>query len=380
MPAEERALEARRRRSTGAVVDFDPIRLSVARRLQRMQRSSLASQIGVSAAAITQYENGSARPTRATLAKLAIALGVPTDFFRLGRPLCEVPASEAHFRSLRATPAISRAQALAFAEISIAVVDLFEQYVEFPPTTDLLDPLDIHAPRSHVALRAAETRERLGLDTGPVPHVVRILESHGVVVLRLPDELDERVDAFSTEPANRPFVFLSPVKDDRARSRFDAAHELGHIVMHQGIDPGSKIVEQQAHQFATEFIAPSAQLLEELPRKVDWDMLLQAKTKWGISLAALAYRARESGIWTEHTYRRAAQQLSIWHCPEPGALGPPESPSLLGTAMALVEQTGVGLNELATASRIPADKLARIVMAGSETKPRIKVRATENSP
>ena len=380
MAAEDRTLEARRRRSTGAVVDFDPIRLSVARRLQRMQRSSLASQIGVSAAAITQYENGGARPTRATLAQLAIALGVPTDFFRLGRPLREVPASEAHFRSLRATSAISRAQALAFAEISIAVVDLFEQYVEFPQALDLLDPLDVTAPRNQVALKAAQTRERLGLDAGPVPHIVRLLEAHGIVVLRLPVDLDERVDAFSTQTADRPFVFLSPVKDDRARSRFDAAHELGHIVMHQGIDPGFKIVERQAHQFATEFIAPSSQLLDELPRKVDWDLLLAAKTKWGLSLAALAYRARESGIWGEHTYRRAAQQLSIWRYPEPGALGPPESPSLLGTAMTLVEQTGVGANELATASRIPSDQLVRIVMAGSETRPKIKLLSTDSSP
>ena len=225
MPVDDRAASAKRRRSTGAVTDFDPVRLSIARRLQRMQRSTLASHIGVTAAAISQYERGSARPTKATLAQIAVTLGMPSEYFRLGRRLREVPESEAHFRSLRATPAISRAQALAFAEMSICVVDLFEQYVEFPTSTDLLDPIDVHAARAEVAAKAAQTRMRLGLNQGPLPHVVRLLEAHGIVVLRLPVNLDERVDAFSTQAAHRPFVFLSPVKDDRARSRFDASHE-----------------------------------------------------------------------------------------------------------------------------------------------------------
>ena len=140
--------------------------------------------------------------------------------------------------------------------------------------------------------------------------------------------------------------------------------------MHQGADPGSKVVERQAHQFASEFIAPSLQLLEEIPRKLDWDALIEAKTKWGISLSALAYRARECGIWGENTYRRAAQQLRIWNYPEPGALGPPEAPSLLGTAVALIEQTGIGIDELATASGIPDRRSQGLSLPAANPSPR----------
>jgi transcriptional regulator with XRE-family HTH domain len=104
----EPVLRARRRRSSGTLVDFDGRRLSLARRLRRLQRTTLATKTSVTAAAITQFERGTARPTNAVVAEFALALGVPADFFRQGRPIEQVPASGAHFRSLRATPAIAR--------------------------------------------------------------------------------------------------------------------------------------------------------------------------------------------------------------------------------------------------------------------------------
>lgn len=132
---------ARRRRASGALVDFDGKRLSVARRLRRMQRTALAAQTSVTAAAITQYERGG-RPTNTVAAELALALGVPIEFFRQGRPLTAVTTGDAHFRSLRATPAISRDQALAFAEIALAVIEVIEQYVDLPQITDIIEPVD----------------------------------------------------------------------------------------------------------------------------------------------------------------------------------------------------------------------------------------------
>ena len=363
---------ARRRRASGALVDFDGKRLSVARRLRRMQRTALAAQTSVTAAAITQYERGG-RPTNTVAAELALALGVPIEFFRQGRPLTTVSTGEAHFRSLRATPAISRDQALAFAEIALAVIEVIEQYVDLPQVTDSIEPVDDEPSPTMIASIAANTRSRLRVEPGPVPHVTRLLEAHGIITLRLPPEIDPRVDAFSTEAGHRPLVLLSPLKDDRARSRFDAAHELGHLVMHQDVEPGSKIIETHAHQFAAEFLAPTPELEPDLPRKVDWDALLQAKTKWGISLAALVYRCHAIGLWGEHSYRRANQHLRSQGYPEPGPLGPPESPYLLGAAVDLLNQAGTTTDDLARASRFTIEQIDNIVAAGSETKPRLRL-------
>lgn len=373
MTSESEPLQrARRRRAGGTVVDFDGRRLSVARRLRRMQRTSLAARTSVTAAAITQFEHGG-HPTNAVAAELALALGVPVEFFRQGLVLTTVPAGAAHFRSLRATPAVSRDQALAFAEIALAVVEVIERYVDLPPVPEIIEPVDDEPSPEEIAGIAANTRMRLDVGPGPVPHMVRLLEAHGIVALRLPPEIDPRVDAFSTDAGSRPLVLLSPLKDDRARSRFDAAHELGHLVMHQDVEPGSRIIETHAHQFAAEFLAPTPQLEPDLPRRVDWDALLHAKAKWGISLAALVYRSHAIGLWGEHSYRSANRHLRTQGYPEPGPLGPPESPYLLGAATELLAQAGTGPEELARASRFTSQQISDVITAGSETRPRLRV-------
>lgn len=369
---------ARRRRTTGTSVEFDGRRLSLARRLRRLQRTTLAAKTTVSAAAITQFERGTSRPTNTVVAELALALGVPIDFFQRGRTIEQVPASSAHFRSLRATPAIARDQALAFAEIALAVVDVFEQYVDFPAITEIVDPVEDEPSRERIAELAALTRAKLGLQAGPVPNVVRLMEAHGIVVLRLPKDVDRKVDAFSTDVGSRPLVLLSPSKHDKARSRFDAAHELGHLVMHHEVEPGSKIIENQAHRFAAEFLAPSAELRPELPNRVDWETLLKLKAKWGISLKALIYRAHDLEVWGDYTYRNVSKQLAMQGLPEPGPLGLPESPSLLGRAASLLEDAGVESADLAVASRLTEHQINEVIEAGSDLKPKLRLAIDPN--
>jgi len=365
---------ARQRRTLGTATDFDGSRLALARRLARVSRSALARSVHVTPAAITQFERGTARPTSPVLAELALALGVPRDFFRNGRPLLAVPAGSAHFRSLRATPALSRDQALAFAELALGVVDIIEQHVELPqPDLPELALDELTTQRIAAAARAA--RNAFGLPDGPVGHVVRLLEAHGVLVLRLPGDLDRGVDAFSTYAAIRPLVFLSPTKDDKARSRFDAAHELGHLLLHHDVEPGNRIVENQAQAFAAEFLMPADQIIEELPTRLDWQRLHTAKKRWGTSLKALIYRAHSLGKMSDASYRRASRELAIAGNPEPGPLGPPESPSLLGAAADLLSQNGVSTQQLADAVRLPLSEVERVIAAGCDTRRVLRVSA-----
>ena len=59
--------------------------------------------------------------------------------------------------------------------------------------------------------------------------------------------------------------------------------------------------------------------------------------------------------------------------PEPGPLGPPESPYLLGAAVDLLNQAGTTTDDLARASRFTIEQIDNIVAAGSETKPRLRL-------
>ena len=373
-----RTAAARRRRGSGVAEDFDGRRLALARRLACMPRSELARRIEVTPAAVTQYERGLSRPTATVLARIGLALGMPQEFFSRGLDIPEVSSATAHFRSLRSTPANRREQALAFGELALAVLDLIERYVDLPTVRLPSIHLPAQPSEADIADAARRARRELAVGAGPVPHVVRLLEAHGVLVVRLPAEgFDARVDAFSSSEtaSGRPLVVMSPMKDDKARSRFDAGHELGHLVMHAGLAPRSKVVEVQAMSFAAEFLMPRAEIEDSLPTRVDWQTFHALKRHWGVSLQALVRRAHELGRLSDLSYRRANDRLRRWGHPEPGPLGPPESPSVLGAAAELLERSGTPLGTLAEAARIPLESLRAVVAAGRTDRPRLTIES-----
>jgi len=303
---------------------------------------------------------------------LAEVLGVPPEFFRAGNPVPALASDGAHFRSLRATTSLERETALAFAELALAVFDAVERYVELPAVRvpDLDVPPDLGT--SEARNLAREARQAMGLGAGPVPNVVRLLEAYGVAVVQL-NEASERVDAFSHQGGRRPVIVLSSLKGDKARRRFDAAHELGHLVMHHDTEPGSRLVEDQAHAFAAEFLAPSDQIGPELPTRLDWPTLHELKRRWGMSLKALVFQSHKLDRFGETTYKRAMKQLSVWGLPEPGPIGPPEAPVLLPRALELLDEPDTA-RWLARQTGLPIEIVARIVEAAGGEAPRPAVQ------
>jgi Zn-dependent peptidase ImmA (M78 family)/transcriptional regulator with XRE-family HTH domain len=370
----DRRRAATDRRAAGVAIDFDPARLALARRLAGMRRTTLAAALQVTAAAVTQYEKGQAKPTLPIVDRLADTLGVAQEFFRAGHPVPSLTASGAHFRSLRSTSALERERALAFAELALAVFMAVEQHVSLPAPR--LPELELPAELSTAdATRlAGQARQQLGLAAGPVPNMVRLLEAHGVAVVRLDQDDVRRVDAFSHH-GHRPIVLLNPAKQDKARSRFDAAHELGHLLMHHDTEPGGRLVEQQAQAFAAEFLAPTAELAPDLPDRLDWVALHSLKRRWGISLNALLVRAHALGKLTDGGYQRGLRQLATWGFPERGPLGPLEAPVLLSRALGLLGDLGGPegddvLNEVALEAGLPVTAVRRIAQAAGATDER----------
>jgi Zn-dependent peptidase ImmA (M78 family) len=212
------------------------------------------------------------------------------------------------------------------------------------------------------AAAARRTRAALDVPAGPVRHVVRLLETHGVLVLVLP-VLPADLDAFSVGTFPRPLVLLNPSKNDYFRRRFDAAHELGHLVMHADAEPGDRLVEDQANRFAAEFLLPEAEVADLLPRRVRWAELTALKERWGVSLAALLYRARTLRILDETAYRNATSTMSKrgWRRLEPGPHPPPEQPTLLTRALELLAADGIDRDRVADAARVTRADLDHLV-------------------
>lgn len=311
---------------------FKSGRLRLARELQGLTQAAVARGAGVSAAAISQFESGASRPSGETTRTLAEHLQVPVGFFAI----TTTEAHEGFFRSLKRTAVADRRRARALAHVAhdlavdpVVASGLPELSLPYRPVGTL------DAKLSTVEDVAAQVRRYWAVPPGPVADMVTLVESHGVAVIRLPlDSAD--VDAFSLPFDDRPVVVLSADKNDRARSRFDTAHELGHLVMHGQQIYGLKEIELQAHWFAAAFLMPADDIRTELPRRVDWPVLFQLKTRWQVSLAALLMRARTLGILSEAQYLTAIKTASArgWRRSEPIPLGAPERPALIGTALA----------------------------------------------
>jgi Zn-dependent peptidase ImmA (M78 family)/transcriptional regulator with XRE-family HTH domain len=352
------------------VVALDRARLQAGRELRGKSQTALARDAGVTAAAISQFENGHARPAPATLLKISSALDLPVGYFARRAGAHDAP--EAYFRSLRSTSATERRRAAALVGLVHELVHAVEEHVALPPV-DLPENTSA-ADDDEVEAAAAAAREHLGLDaTSPVPDVLRLLEKHGVVAARFRVDA-EKMDAFSVAYPDRPIVVLGADKGHRDRSRFDAAHELGHLVMHGPDQAGTKEAEAQAHKFAAAFLLPADGIRHDLPARVDWECLIVLKRKWEVSLAALLMRARTLGAMTPETYTQAMKTMSArrWRKDEPGPLGPPEKPVLLATAIEVAQQHGVTLDDLAAERGLPVRDLRSILLPSLDPRPRVE--------
>ncbi|MDX2917049.1 XRE family transcriptional regulator [Streptomyces sp. NE06-03C] len=342
-----------------AVYDaFDPTRVTQARRLAEMTKKDVAAGLRVTPAAVGQYETGVSKPRPDLIPRLAEVLGVPVTFFLLGRPANRLDASMAHFRSLRSTPKSQRERALAFAEQVWELTYALEQRVQLP----LVDLPGFAGGEVHPGEElstdpvsaARELRRRWGLGDGPVTHLVRRMESHGIVVVMPPasDPSAASVDAFSTRAA-RPLVVLTAARaDDIYRHRFTAAHELGHLVLHADATGDSR-QEKEADAFAAEFLTPQDSILSFLPGRMDLARLAELRGVWGVSLHSLVYRCRELGLISDATASRTYQRLRALDG-QPGFTAesvsnfPGERPSLLRQAFELAaKEAGLSVSQLA---------------------------------
>jgi Zn-dependent peptidase ImmA (M78 family) len=327
---------------------FDGRRLTQARHLRRKLKVDVAAEVGLTPAAIGQFERGVSRPRPATVARLALALGVPPAYFA-ARPYFAIAESEAHFRRLRSTSRRDRDEARAHVEVLAEFVAWLEKALHLPdpdiPTTELGAAPEAAAQ----AVRAAWS-----LGSGPVSSMAGLLERRGFIVARLEAGSDD-VDAFSCWLMGRPFVLLTSNKTSPERSRFDAAHELGHVVQHHDAEPGDTIIESEAHRFAAEFLMPASSIRPELPTRLDWRRYLQLKFRWGTSLAALVRRSRDLDAITEHAYRRAMMEMGRrgWRTNEPSVGLEPETPELMRRGLELLKQDrGLDLADAARALQI----------------------------
>ena len=349
----------------------DGQRVRRARELRQLSQSELAAMAGTfTPAALSQIERGHSRPTRATLSAIAAATGMPPAHF-LSRPGDTAP--RAFFRGLRSMPSRTRKAHLAHVAMLHELVRALARHVRLP---------EVDVPRLELAdfgsidEVARLVRGMWRLPAGPIDSVVRELERHGCVVVRQ-DGFEHSVDAYSVRFPDHCIVVLGTSKGVTTRSRFDASHELAHLVLHGDDDVGSSAAEKQAQAFASAFLMPREDIEDELPRSIDFDHLLHLKLKWRVSMQALLYRSRSIGVLPEQDYTTAMKSISArgWRRDEPGDsfIGALEEPTLLRRAADLTLGAGTTLAELASEAALPVDLVQELLDSGGDSRPVLEI-------
>lgn len=336
---------------------FQGSRLREAREARALSAVYLAGALGVSKSSVSQYEAGVQSPSAAVMAKMCDVLQLPSHFFTTPREPRRSPAL--FWRSQSAAVKQAKDSISARYRWFRDVVNTLMNYVEFPAPNmpDLKPPADPSAIRHEDIERyATETRRYWKLGDGPISNVVWLIENNGGIVVR--NELgDERLDAFSDwerDGSWRCFIVLGTDKQSAVRSRFDAAHELGHVVLHRNVPEATrnqpamhKLIETQADRFASAFLLPSATYPAEVYAP-SLQSLLHLKPRWRVSVGGQIMRLHERGMLSDERKRQLWIQMSRqgWHRKEPldNELAP-EEPRLLKRAVDMVLDQGVTRRE-----------------------------------
>jgi Zn-dependent peptidase ImmA (M78 family) len=190
--------------------------------------------------------------------------------------------------------------------------------------------------------------------------MVRLLESNGVRVFSLAED-NRDLDAISFWRDGKPYVFLNTRKSAE-RSRFDAAHELGHLVMHQHGAPNGRTPEYEANAVASAFLMPKTSVMAFAPRNPTLPMLVKAKHGWGVSVAALAVRMHDLGLLSEWHYRSLSIQIQTHGYrerePEPA---PREMSEVWPQIFSALKAEGIGRSHIASTLAWPLKELRALI-------------------
>ena len=286
---------------TKGINDLHPARLILALAARGLTKGQLASLVGVSAPTVTKWCKGDQAPEAETFDRLALTLNVSSEW--LTRPtLREV--SGPLYRSNASALNAARAKLEAHSEWIQELAMLLENYVDFPelnlPVRNFTDPEQIS--NIDIEIAAEECRNLWQLGRAPIQNLTLAAEGAGILVVREETEISaiEGLSCWSAE-LNRPIILLSSDKANGFRSRFDLAHEIGHLILHKHIPRASdkdryNQMEKQAHRFAGALLLPAETFATEVRVPTNLDNLLIVKQRWGSSVAAMMMRLHALGL------------------------------------------------------------------------------------
>ena len=287
----------------GATIAANVARLRLDRRLTQQD---LAAKAGLARVSLGKIERGTVIPRARTLDALAKALAVPVG--ELVTPVR--PLESVRFRA--------RAQVHAREQILAEVSKWLDAYAGLEAELDERLPFRFaegtSASRHDSPEKLAQAaRQAVGLGPGePVRDICGLLEENGVKLLLLETNRDSFF-GLSVGPRDRGPAVVVNTWDRISVERwiFTAAHELGHLLLHQdeyqrqATDLPTE-TERAADAFASEFLMPETAFAAEWGGTRGHPLLvrvLKVKRIFRVSYKTVLYRLVESGRETAAVWR-----------------------------------------------------------------------------
>lgn len=289
---------------------FQPQRLQQLRMSFAMTQEELAKALQCSKGNISKWEQGKSSPESESFKKICSIFEV-SETWLLEAPVASGLTQPSFFRAQNATPKVSREIAKVRLDWAEEISYKLQESLDFPKINLPVFSGDFKSLADHeIEDMASKCRDLWQLGQSPIDNIINIMESNGVVITKgwLGFSKMDGVSRWS-QVDHRPYVFLCRDKSNGFRTRFDSAHEMGHIVLHKHVsDVDYKkyyhLLESQAHRFASALLLPAA----SFSRDIKWPSLegfLALKGKWKVSAAAMIHRCQD----LELISREAASKL-----------------------------------------------------------------------
>jgi Zn-dependent peptidase ImmA (M78 family)/transcriptional regulator with XRE-family HTH domain len=327
-----------------------PERITEAREALSLSMADLGRAVGVTRQAISYYETGAKQPEADVLAQLGKTLNQPIAYFTSARPKGHGRPGTVFFRSFASKTKATNKKCEIYRDWLDQITFYLSGMVTLPrvsiPAAVPADPAGTYS-MEEIEQFATQCRRMWGLGDGPIANLLLLLESKGIITVRT-DFADNALDAFSCWIGARPFIFLS---SDRSavRSRYDAAHELGHLVLHSGITieqmEDAQIhdrAEKEANRFAAALLLPRQVFRYEVHSK-RLNSFLSLKKRWRVSVGALIARCKDIRIIDEYEFVKLRKLMSHYGYIKQEPFDDqmePEEPTVLRRSIDLLTETG----------------------------------------
>lgn len=303
---------------------FNGKRLKEARLYNKLTITSLAKKLDVTKQMVSKYENGKSEPSFEKSLQLHNLLGYPREFFYTSDKF-DIKNEGVFFRSRLTATQRSKKPASIALKYSVIVRDFLDQYIDFPPLLDR----EVYEETKDIDEATLSIREKMDLGIEPIHDIVEVAELMGFTVINM-DYQEDKVDAFSSMnniDGKDYYIITTGNGGSFYRQQFSIAHEIGHWVLHQNIDPQEldkdeyKVMEAEANKFASALLMPEASFGKQLQSKIvdEIDTYYNLKRRWNVSMAAMIKRARDLNIITVDQEAKLYKQMHYrkWRNPEP---------------------------------------------------------------